>query len=104
MLGHSGRLWRTINTGLKANPPSVECGGGHTSYDILWLQAAFLPTQKSFRACIFLPETTEGFKPPAVRLLSTNHHSLPEGVGKGYVDAEVTFCLVNAVHTQPQAS
>lgn len=99
-----GFSWRTIDTGLKANPPSVECWGGHSSYDILWLQAAFLPTQKSFGACIFLPEITEGFKPPAVRLLSTSLHSLPERVGKGYIDAEVTLRLVNAVHTQPQAS
>ena len=84
---------------------SSQCGvaGGHSSHDILWLQAEFLPTQKPFEAFIFLPEST-GFKPPAVRLLSTNHHSLPERVGKGYVDAEVTLCLVNAVHTQPQAS
>lgn len=72
--------------------------GGHSTNDILWPHTEFLPTQKP------LPEVTGGIKPAAVRLRSTYHHSLPERVGKGYVNAEVTFCLVDAVHTQPQAS
>lgn len=67
-------------------------------------QNFFPPRSPSKPSFFFPPETTEGFKPPAVRLRSTNRHSLPERVGEGYVDAEVTLCLVNAVHTQPQAS
>ena len=36
--------------------------------------------------------------------MSTSRRSLPEWVGKCYVNAEVTFRLVGTVHTQPQAS
>lgn len=34
----------------------------------------------------------------------TSHHTLPERVGKRYVNAEVTVRLVDTVHTQPQGS
>lgn len=90
--------------GMLSKSSQCRVVGRHSSNDILWLQAEFLPTQKPLEAYIFLPETTEGIKPPAVRLRSLDYHSLPERVGKGYVNAEVTFCLVDTVHTQSQAS
>lgn len=37
-------------------------------------------------------------------LVSKNNNVLPEGIGKGYVNAEIALCPVCAVHAEPQSS